>query len=145
MTRHRPKIDRIACPWLLRRFIDPHAQILFAPPAEVLAIADKFSAITFDIEGGDFSHDGALCRFEVMLNRFGLQSPSLERLGRVITAAYTNQLETVPQAAGLLALSVGLSKLYRDDHSQLASGMIIYDALYLWTRDGFNETHDWPK
>ena len=145
VTRHRPKIDRIACPWLLRRFIDPDAHILFVPPSEVLAVADTFDAISFGIEQGEITHEGPLCTFEVMLERFELHSEALTRMARVIRAADTNQIETIPQAAGLLALSIGLSKLYRNDNTQLAAGMTLYDMLYLWARDGVNETYDWPR
>ena len=145
VKRQRPKIDRIACPWLLRRFIDPDAHILFVPPSEVLAVADTFDAISFDIEQGEITHEGPLCTFEVMLKRFERHSEALTRMARVIRAADTNQIETTPQAAGLLALSIGLSKLYRNDNTQLSAGMTLYDMLYLWARDGVNETHDWPR
>ena len=127
------------------RFIDPDAHILFVPLSEVLAVADKFDAISFDIEQGEITHAGPLCTFEVMLERFELHSEALTHMARVIRAADTNQIETIPQAAGLLALSIRLSKLYRYDNTQLAAGMTLYDMLYLWARDGFNETHDWPR
>lgn len=145
VTRHRPKIDRIACPWLLGRFIDLVAHVLFVPPSEVLAVADKFDAISFDIEQGEINHEGPLYTFKVMLDHFELHSAALTRTARVIRAADTNQIETIPQAAGLLALSIGLSKLYRNDNTQLAAGMTLFDMLYLWARDGVNETHDWPR
>jgi hypothetical protein len=110
-----------------------------------LAVADKFDAISFDIEQGEITHEGSLCTFEVMRDRFGLNSAALTRMARVIRAADSNQIETIPQAAGLLALSIGLSKLYRNDNTQLAAGLTLYDMLYLWARDGVNETHDWPR
>jgi rhodanese-related sulfurtransferase len=144
VTRHRPKIDRIACPWLIRRFVDPMAQFLFVPPTEVSAVADKFSATPFDIENTFWSHRGPLCSFDVMIEEFCLITPALTRLATVIRAADTNRPELAPQAAGLLALSVGLSRQYKNDVDQLEAAMPLYDALYRWARDGYNEGHDWP-
>lgn len=144
VTRHRPKIDRIACPWLIRRFVDPNARFLYVPPAEVADVARLFDAIPFDIEGAAFSHNGTDCSFDTMLRVFGLSTPALDRLALVIRAADTDRHDLAPQAAGLLALSVGLSRLYKDDLQQLEAGLGLYDALYRWARDGFEETHDWP-
>jgi len=144
VTRHRPKIDRIACPWLIRRFVDPGARFLFVPPAEVSAVADRFGATPFDIEGVQFSHRGGLCSFDAMLDDFGLRSEALDRLSLVVRGADTDRHDLAPQAAGLLAISVGLSRLCRDDLAQLDAGMTVYDALYRWARDGFDEGHDWP-
>ena len=144
VTRHRPKVDRIACPWLIRRWIDPSAEFLFVTPAEVLAVADRFNAIPFDVEGCDFTHAGENCTFDTMLDRFDLHTVALDRLATVIRAADTDTHALSPQAAGLLAVSVGLSRMYRDDLAQLEAGMLIYDALYRWARDGFDEGHDWP-
>jgi rhodanese-related sulfurtransferase len=144
VTRHRPKIDRIACPWLLRRWVDPSAKVLFEAPTEVLAVAQRFEAIAFDVEGASFSHRGPNCTFDTMLDAFGLHSPALDRLATVIRAADTDTHALAPQAAGLLAISVGLSRLYRDDLAQMEAGMLIYDALYRWARDGQDEGHDWP-
>ncbi|SFD68261.1 hypothetical protein SAMN04488523_10260 [Sulfitobacter brevis] len=144
VTRHRPKIDRIACPWLIRRFIDPQARFLFVSPAEVSGVAERFGATPFDVEGVTFSHRGAKCTFDALLDDFCLHSDALNRLATVIRAADTNRHEDAPQAAGLLALSVGLSRQYRDDHAQLEAGMALYDALYRWARDGSDEGHDWP-
>lgn len=144
VTRQRPKIDRIACPWLIRRFIAPAARFLFVAPSEVLAVADRFAATPFDVEGVTFSHRGGLCSFDAILDDFGLRTPALDRLARVIRAADTDRHDLSPQAAGLLALSVGLSRQYRDDLEQLEAGMILYDALYRWARDGQDEGHDWP-
>lgn len=144
VTRHRPKIDRIACPWLIRRFIDPHAEFLFVPPGDVMDVAEKFDAVPFDVEGVTFSHRAERCTFDTLLEDFGLTSGPLERLATVVRAADTNRHDLAPQAAGLLALSVGLSRQYRDDHEQLAAGMPLYDALYRWARDGADEGHDWP-
>lgn len=144
VTRHRPKIDRIACPWLLRRWVDPLAQVLFVAPPEILAVAQRFEAIPFDVEGTSFSHRGPNCTFDMMLDVFGLHTPALDRLATVIRAADTDTHALAPQAAGLLAISVGLSRMYRDDLAQLEAGMLIYDALYRWARDGLDEGHDWP-
>ncbi len=144
VTRHRPKIDRIACPWLIRRFVDPDARFLFVSPAEVMGVADRYGATPFDVEDVPFSHNGPLCTFDTMLDTFALQSEALDRLAVVVRAADTDTHESSPQAAGLLALSVGLSRQYRDDLEQLKAGMAMYDALYRWARDGADEGHDWP-
>lgn len=144
VTRHRPKIDRIACPWLIRRFVDPAARFLFVSPAEVAGVADRYDATPFDIDGVFWSHRGTACTFDTMLAEFGLETEALQRLASVIRAADTNRHGDAPEAAGLLALSVGLSRQYRDDQAQLAGGMALYDALYRWARDGYDEGHDWP-
>jgi len=144
VTRHRPKIDRIACPWLIRRFVDPAARFLFVAPDQVTDVADKFAATPFDVDGVHWSHRGEDCTFDTMLKEFSLQTEALERLARVVRAADTNRHDLAPEAAGLLAISVGLSRQYRDDLAQLDAGMVLYDALYRWARDGAGETHDWP-
>ena len=142
VTRHRPKIDRIACPWLIRRFVDPKARFLFVSPAEVEGVAARYGATPFDVEGVEFGHRGDRCTFDAMLERFKLRSPALDRLADVICAADTNRHDQSPQAAGLLAISVGLSRQYKNDQAQLTAGLHVYDALYRWARDGFAETHD---
>lgn len=144
VTRARPKIDRIACPWLVQRFVDPGAEFLFVPPADVLAVAERFDAIPFDIDGVQLTHRGDACSFDAMLADFHLDIPALHRMALVVRAADTDRHDLAPQAAGLLALSVGLSRQYRDDNGQLKAGMALYDALYRWARDGFDEGHDWP-
>lgn len=144
VTRQRPKIDRIACPWLIRRFVDPEAQFLFVAAAEVEAVAANLGATAFDIEGVTFSHRGDHCSFDTMAAIFGLETQPILRMAQVIRAADTDRHDLAPQAAGLLAISVGLSRQYRDDLDQLEAGMTIYDALYRWARDGFEEGHDWP-
>jgi rhodanese-related sulfurtransferase len=144
VTRHRPKIDRIACPWLIRRFIDPTARFLFVAPAEVAEVADRFGAIPYDIAGVTFSHRGDACSFDALLDDFALHCEPLDRLATVIRGADTDRHDLAPQAAGLLALSVGLSRMYRDDLAQLEAGIALYDALYRWARDGHEEGHDWP-
>ncbi|MGB5862890.1 MAG: sulfurtransferase/chromate resistance protein [Sulfitobacter sp.] len=144
VTRHRPKIDRIACPWLIRRFVDTNARMLFVAPSEVVGVADRFGATPFDIEGVFWSHRAETCTFDTMLSEFGLQTETLLRMATVIRAADTDRHDLAPQAAGLLALSVGLSRQYRDDIAQLEAGMALYDALYRWARDGVDEGHNWP-
>lgn len=144
VTRHRPKIDRIACPWLIRRFVDTRARFLFVAPSEVQGVAQHFGAVAFDTEGGDWGHHGDDCSFDAMLDAFNLHSPPLDRMATVIRAADTNRHDLAPEAAGLLALSVGLSRQYRDDQQQVEAGLHLYDALYRWARDGFDETHNWP-
>ncbi len=145
VTRHRPKIDRIACPWLISRFVDRDARFLFVAPAEVLGVAERYSATPFDIPDVAFSHRGDTCTFDTMLDTFKLRSAALDRLAKVVRAADTNRHADAPEAAGLLALSVGLSRQYKDDQLQLKAGMALYDALYRWARDGHEEGHDWPQ
>jgi len=144
VTRHRPKIDRIACPWLIRRFIDPNAQFLFVEPSQVQNVAEKFDAISFDIEDVFWSHRGANCTFDTMLAEFALGTESLERLAKIIRGADTNQHDLAPEAAGLLAASLGLSQMYHDDLEQLHAGITLYDAFYRWARDAADEGHTWP-
>ncbi len=144
VTRTRPKVDRIACPWLIRRFVDRHAVFLFVSPSEVAAVAERFAATPFDIEGVFWSHRGERCSFDVMVEEFGLATPALDRLAAIVRAADTATLETVPEAAGFLAASLGLSRMFRDDLAQLDAGMLLYDAMYRWCRDASEETHNWP-
>lgn len=145
VTRARPKVDRIACPWLIRRFVDPQAVFLFVAPSEVPAVADRFQATPFDIDGVFWSHRGERCTFDTMIEEFGLASGPLDRLATVIRGADTARLDLAPQAAGLLAASLGLSRMYRDDLDQLAAGLALYDAFYRWSRDATEETHNWPS
>jgi len=144
VTRHRPKIDRIACPWLIRRFLDADARFLFVAPDQVAGVADRFGATPFDVEGVHFSHRGDRCTFDAMLDDFGLRTEALDRLSQVVRAADTNRHSLQPAAAGLLAISAGLSRQYKDDQAQLEAGLTLYDALYRWARDGHEEGHDWP-
>lgn len=145
VTRHRPKIDRIACPWLIRRFVDPHARFLFVAPSEVINVADRFEATPFDVEDVFWSHRGEFCTFDTMVDEFGLKTTALDRLASVVRAADTNKHDLAPAAAGLLAISVGLSRRFKDDQQQMLAGFEVYDALYRWARDGFDEGHDWPN
>jgi rhodanese-related sulfurtransferase len=142
VTRHRPKIDRIACPWLIRRFVDPNATFMFVPPSQVTDVAERFDATPFDIPDTFWGHRGDQCTFDTMISEFGLGSPALNTLATVVRAADTGKHEIAPQAAGLLAISVGLSRLHRNDDEQLEAGIAIYDALFRWARDGQDEAHD---
>ena len=144
VTRSRPKIDRIACPWLIRRFVDPSAVFLFVAASEVIAVGERFNATPFDIENVHWSHRGELCTFDVMIEEFGLATPPLLRLATMVRAADTGQLDLSPEAPGLLAASLGLSRMYDDDLEQLDAGMALYDAFYRWCRDATGETHNWP-
>jgi rhodanese-related sulfurtransferase len=144
VTRSRPKIDRIACPWLIRRFVDPCAVFLYVAPAEVGAVAERFEATPFDVENVFWSHRGGLCTFDVMVQEFGLSTPALVRLATMVRAADTARLDLSPEAPGLLAASLGLSRMYDDDLEQLSAGMLLYDAFYRWCRDASKETHNWP-
>ncbi len=148
VTRARPKIDRIACPWLIRRFVDPYATFLYVAASEVPAVAERFNAAPFDIDNSFWSHRGEMCTFDTMIAEFGLKSNgepgALDRLATIVRGADTNRLDLAPQAAGLLAASLGLSRSYRDDLAQLEASMSLYDAFYRWCRDAVGETHDWP-
>jgi rhodanese-related sulfurtransferase len=145
VTRERPKVDRIACPWLIRRFIDPRAVFLFVAPSEVLTVGERFAATPFDIDGVFWSHRGETCTFDTMLAEFGLKFEALDRLAVIVRGADTARLDLAPQAAGFLAASLGLSRMFRDDLQQLEAGMLLYDAFYRWCRDATNETHNWPS
>jgi len=145
VTRHRPKIDRMACPWLIRRFVDPAAQFMFVAPAEVLAVAEKFDATPFDVEDVFWSHRGDSCSFDTMIEEFGLETEALKRLATIVRGADTDRHDLAPQSAGLLAASLGLSRMYRDDNAQIEAGMLLYDAFYRWSRDAVDEGHDWPQ
>ncbi|HEV7318449.1 MAG TPA: sulfurtransferase/chromate resistance protein [Ensifer sp.] len=146
VTRARPKIDRIACPWLIRRFVDPKAVFLFVAPAEVDLVGQRFGAAPFDIDAPiRWSHRGELCTFDVMVEEFGLATAPLLRLATIVRAADTARLDLAPEAPGLLAASLGLSRMYADDLEQLEAGIQLYDAFYRWCRDATNETHNWPS
>jgi len=145
-TRRRPKIDRIACPWLIRRFLDPQARILFVDPDEVVNVARESGAIPFDIKDVELSHEGERCTFDTMLKLFGLGGePSLARLALIVRGADTARPDLAPEAAGLHAVSLGLSALAGDDdHGLLHHGVLVYDALFAWLRFAADERHNWP-
>lgn len=145
VTRARPKVDRIACPWLIRRFVDPSAIFLFVAASEVKAVAENFAAAPFDIENVFWSHRGDLCTFDVMIDELGLDTEPLRRLATIVRAADTARPNLSPEAPGLLAASLGLSRMYSDDLEQLDAGLALYDAFYRWCRDATDETHNWPS
>jgi hypothetical protein len=143
ITRERPKIDRIACPWLVTRFIDDAPEFIFAPAAEVREIARTTGAIPYDIPGVELSHEGELCSFDAFIRKYGLADPALNKLAVIVRAADTDRLGLAPQASGLLAISLGLSRNFTDDHEMLKLGMVVYDALYSWCKEAKDEPHTW--
>lgn len=143
VTRERPKVDRIACPWLIRRFIDADAEFLYVPAAEVLDAAKARSAIPYDVPDVEFSHVGGRCSFDAFVYRYGLGDAALQQLALIVRGADTNRPELAPQSAGLVALSLGLSAVFADDHAMLEHGMTMYDALYAWCRSEKTEVHTW--
>jgi hypothetical protein len=143
VTRERPKIDRIACPWLITRFIDKDAEFLYVPADQVLGVAADSGATPYDIPGVDYSHVGELCSFDAFLDKHNLTDPALQQLAVIVRGADMARLDIAPQAAGLLALSLGLSHNFADDHEMLAQGMVMYDALYAWCKHTQQETHSW--
>ena len=146
VTRRRPKIDRIACPWLIRRFLDPQARILFVDPTEVVNVARESGGVPFDIKDVELSHEGERCSFDTMLKLFGLEGePSLAQLALIVRGADTARPDFAPEAAGLHAVSLGLSALAGDDdHGLLERGFMVYDALFAWLRFAAEERHNWP-
>lgn len=144
ITRERPKIDRIACPWLVARFIDPEARFLYVPSGDVLRIAREEDAIPYDIPGVELSHVGNLCSFDAFLTKYGIEDPALSMLASIVRGADTSCLDLTPQSAGLYAISLGLSATFPDDHEMLKHGMVLYDALYAWCRSCQGEAHNWP-
>jgi rhodanese-related sulfurtransferase len=144
VTRARPKVDRIACPWLIRRFVDPDAIFLFVAPSDVKKVAEQFGGTPFDVDGVVWSHRGDRCTFDTMVEELGLGGfDAVNRLSLIVRGADTARPELAPQCAGLVAASLGLSRTYSDDLEQLEAGMILYDAFYRWCRDAVDETHDW--
>jgi hypothetical protein len=144
VTRERPKIDRIACPWLILRYIDREAEFLFVPAAQVLAVAQDTGATPYDIPGVEMSHVGERCSFDAFVAKYRLTEPALQQLATIVRGADTSRLDLAPQSAGLYAISLGLSQLFSDDHTMLRHGLVMYDALHAWCRTGQGETHAWP-
>lgn len=145
ITRERPKIDRIACPWLVRRFVDPDAVFLYVPSDQVFTRGRELAAEAYDIPGAAYSHDDELCSFDAFIAKHGLgDDPALARLALIVRAADTARLQLAAQAPGLLAISLGLSAMFQDDDRMLAEGTLVYDALYAWCASARAETHDWP-
>ncbi len=143
VTRERPKIDRIACPWLIRRFIDPDAEFIFAPTEQVFAVAEQENAAAFDIPGAAFSHVGERCSFDAFIDRFVIDDAGVATLAPIIRGADTDRRDLAPEAAGLHAISLGLVLTHDDDQALLEQGFIIYDALHAWATKARGERHDW--
>jgi hypothetical protein len=144
VTRERPKIDRIACPWLILRFIDAQAQFHYVPADQVIAIAKQTGAIPYDVPGAELTHVGELCSFDAFLKRYQLDDPALSQLAVIVRGADTSRLDLAPQSAGLYAISLGLSATLTNDHEMLRHGLVMYDALYAWCAKLQNETDAWP-
>jgi hypothetical protein len=144
ITRERPKIDRIACPWLIARFIDKEPEFLYVPPDRVLATAGQTGAVPYDIPGVKFTQVGDKCSFDAFLDEYGLNEPALLQLSHIVRGADTSRLDLTPQSAGLFAISLGLGHVYTNDHEMLKHGMVVYDALYAWCRSLQGETRNWP-
>jgi hypothetical protein len=144
VTRERPKIDRIACPWLIQRFIEKEPEFLYVPTDRVLTVAKETGAIPYDVPGVELSHIGELCSFDAFLKKYDLKQPALRQLAVIVRGADTSRLDLSPQSPGLYALSLGLSDIFHDDHEMLRHGMVMYDALYAWCARLQGETHNWP-
>ncbi len=144
VTRERPKIDRIACPWLIRRFIDPQAEFIYVPTKDVLDVAKETGGTPYDIDGVEFTHEGERCSFDTILRIYGIKDPALDHLAEIVRGADTSRHDLAPQCGGLFAISLGLSANFPDDHEMLGHGMVMYDALYTWCRTLQTETHNWP-
>lgn len=144
VTRERPKIDRIACPWLIARFVDDAPEFLYVPADRVLAVAGETGAIPYDIPGVELSHVGEQCSFDAFLVKYDLRDHALLAMAAIVRGADTSRLDLTPQSGGLYAISLGLSALFADDHEMLRHGMIMYDALYAWCQRCQDETHSWP-
>jgi hypothetical protein len=144
ITRERPKIDRIACPWLIRKFIDRDAEFFFVPANEVLETARKLDATPFDSPGVEMSHVGDFCSFDAFIKKYQLQAKGLDQLARIVRGADTSRLDLTPQSAGLYAISLGLSHNYRNDLEMLEQGFVLYEALFSWCHSSQDESHNWP-
>ncbi|MCK9607974.1 chromate resistance protein [Methylomonas lenta] len=144
ITRERPKIDRIACPWLIARFIDKDAEFVYVTADQVFRVAEETGAIPYDIPGAELSHVGELCSFDAFLSRYGLDDPALQQLASIVRGADTSRLNLTPESSGLYAISLGLSHIFNNDHDMLKQGLVLYDALFAWCRHCQSETHNWP-
>ncbi len=143
VTRQRPKIDRIACPWLINRFVDPHAEFVFVPPDKVREVAAATGAIPFDVEGVELTHEGPKCSFDAIISKYRLADPALAEMALIIRGADTDRHDLHPACPGLYAVLIGLSANYADDHEQLRFGMVVCEALYAWCAKARSETHTW--
>jgi hypothetical protein len=144
VTRERPKIDRIACPWLVTRFIDREPEFLYVPSDQVLTVAKETGATPYDVPGVELTHVGDRCSFDTFLEKYRLDDPALRQLAEIVRGADTSRLDLTPQSAGLFAISLGLSVVFTDDHEMLRQGLVMYDALYAWCKSCQSETHNWP-
>ena len=143
ITRERPKIDRIACPWLIQKFVDAQAEFLYVPKENVLKVAKDQKAIPYDIAGVELTHDGDFCSFDAIIKKYKITDPAVVAMAEIVRAADTDTLENSPQAPGLLAITLGLSANIADDHEMLKIGMVIYEALYTWCKAHMQEKHGW--
>jgi hypothetical protein len=143
VTRQRPKIDRIACPWLIARFVDKSPEFIYAAPNQVLKVAKETGVIPFDVEGVELTHEGPLCSFDAILKKYKLTDPALQEIAAFIRGADTNRHDLAPQCPGVYAVLIGLSHIFQDDHEQLKHGMVVCDALYAWCKHARGEKHDW--
>jgi len=144
VTREHPKIDRIACPWLIRRFVDPNAEFIYVPADRVLAVATETGGTPYDVDGVEFTHEGGRCSFDTILRIYNIKAPVLDHLATIVRGADTSRHDLTPQCGGLFSISLGLSANFPNDHEMLKHGMVIYDALYTWCRSLQSETHNWP-
>jgi hypothetical protein len=143
ITRERPKIDRIACPWLISRFVDMEPEFIFVPANQVLPLATRLGATPYDIEGVELTHEGPLCSFDAIVKKYGVSDPAVQAMAVIVRGADTDRLDLSPQCAGLLAISLGLSQVFQNDHEQLRHGLVLYDALYAWASKARGEHHTW--
>jgi hypothetical protein len=145
ITRERPKIDRIACPWLIKNFVDPQAEFLFVPKDQVIKQGEMLNAIPYDIIGVEYTHEGERCTFDYIIKKHELTDPAILQMAEIVRGADTDRFDLAQQAAGLWAISAGLSYNFKDDQEQLAFGMIVYDALYSWAKYVQEEKHTWKN
>ncbi|HEY6502894.1 MAG TPA: chromate resistance protein ChrB domain-containing protein [Chitinophagaceae bacterium] len=143
ITRESPKIDRIACPWLIKNFVDKDAEFLYVPKEQVFKKAKELNAVPYDIPGAEYTHYGEECTFDFIIKKHKLNDPALDQLALIVRGADTDRFDLADQSAGLWAISAGLSYNYKDDHQMLAAGMKIYDALYSWAKYVQRERHNW--
>lgn len=143
ITRERPKIDRIACPWLIKNFVDAEAEFIYVPKEKVFEKAKELNAIAYDLPGAEYTHNGEFCTFDFIVKKHNIDDPAVRQMAVIVRGADTDRFDLAPQAAGLWAISAGLSYNFKDDHEMLAVGMKIYDALYSWARYVQGERHTW--
>lgn len=143
ITRERPKIDRIACPWLIKNFVDHEAEFIYVPKGKVFEKAKELNAIPYDLPGAEYTHEDDFCTFDCIIKKHKITDPAVQQIAEIVRGADTGSLELSPQAAGLWAISAGLSYNYNDDHEMLSIGMKIYDALYSWAKYVQDEKHTW--